>query len=96
MLQSNLLHYSYNSIADHVNQTNKFTTIAARAVFKPGKKSSKFKIVSRPILKFSKDYFLKRGFLDGRYGFIICSINSLSALLKYSKLKDLQDSRLID
>ncbi|MAE59227.1 MAG: glycosyl transferase, partial [Halobacteriovorax sp.] len=58
--------------------------------------SNLFKIVTRPLLKFLKDYFLKRGFLDGRYGLIICYINSLSALLKYSKIKDLQDGRRID
>ena len=95
-IQGDLLHYSYDSITDHVTQTNKFTTIAAKAAFNAGIKSSSFKIVSRPLLKFFKDYFLKRGFLDGRYGFIICCINSLSALLKYSKLKDLQDGRSID
>jgi len=38
---------------------------------------------------------MKRGFLDGRYGFIICCINSLSALLKYSKLHDLQKGKKI-
>ena len=39
--------------------------------------------------------FLKLGFLDGHYGFIICCINALSALLKYSKLYDLQAGRKI-
>lgn len=89
-LKGDLLHYSYESIASHVNQTDKFTTISALAAFNAGKKSSLFKIVSRPILKFMRDYFYKRGFLDGRYGFIICSINALSAMLKYSKLRDLE------
>lgn len=96
LIKGNLLHYSYDSISDHVNQTNKFTTIAAKAAYKKGIRSNNFKIVTRPILKFFKDYFIKKGFLDGRYGFIICFINSLSALLKYSKLKDLQDGRRID
>jgi glycosyltransferase involved in cell wall biosynthesis len=95
-LSGDLLHYSYDSISDHINQTNKFTTIAAKAAFNNKVQSNIFKIVSRPILKFSKDYFLKKGFLDGRYGLIICSINALSALLKYSKLKDLQDNKKID
>ncbi|PIK14719.1 glycosyltransferase family 2 protein [Halobacteriovorax sp. JY17] len=95
-LQGNLLHYSYDSITDHVNQTNKFTTIAAMAAYKNGKRSNNFKIMTRPLLKFFKDYFLKRGFLDGKYGFVICCINSLSALLKYSKLKDLQDGKRIN
>jgi glycosyltransferase involved in cell wall biosynthesis len=89
-LKGDLLHYSYESIASHINQTDKFTTISAYAAFKANKKSSLFKIVTRPVLKFLRDYFFKRGFLDGRYGFIICSINALSAMLKYSKLRDLE------
>lgn len=95
-IEGDLLHFSYDSISDHVNQTNKFTTIAAKEAYSRGVRSSNFKIVTRPILKFLKDYILKRGFLDGRYGFIICCINSLSALLKYSKIKDLQDGRNIE
>ena len=94
-LKGDLLHYSYDSIAAHINQTDKFTTIAARAAFKEGKKSSLFKIFTRPFLKFLRDYFLKLGFLDGRYGFIICCINSLYALLKYSKLYDLEKGKAI-
>lgn len=94
-LKGDLLHYSYESIAAHVAQTNKFTTIAALAAFKQGKRSSVFKIVTRPLFKFIRDYFLKRGFLDGRYGLIICSINSLSALLKYAKLHELQSGKKI-
>jgi glycosyltransferase involved in cell wall biosynthesis len=94
-LSGNILHYSYDTISDHINQTNKFTTIAAKAAYEKGVRSSNFKIVTRPMLKFVKDYFLKMGFLDGRYGFIICCINSLSALLKYSKIKELQRNRPI-
>ncbi|MGZ3787681.1 MAG: glycosyltransferase family 2 protein [Bacteriovorax sp.] len=95
LLKGDLLHYSYESIASHVTQTDKFTTIAARAAFNQGKRSSLFKIFTRPLLKFFRDYFIKLGFLDGRYGFIICSINALSAMLKYSKLYDLQIGKKI-
>lgn len=94
-LQGDLLHYSYESISSHIQQTDKFTTIAARAAFSDGVRSSRFKIVTRPVFKFLRDYFFKLGFLDGRYGFIICCINSLSALLKYSKLYDLQIGKKI-
>jgi len=94
-LKGDLLHYSYASISAHVEQTDKFTTIAARAAFKQGKRSSVFRIVTRPMFKFLRDYFFKRGFLDGRYGFIICCINSLYALLKYAKLHALQTGKEI-
>lgn len=95
LLKGDLLHYSYDSISDHIEQTNKFTTIAAKQAFAAGQKSSQFKIVTRPFLKFLKDYILKRGFLDGRYGFVVCYINALSAFLKYSKIKELQEGKEI-
>jgi glycosyltransferase involved in cell wall biosynthesis len=92
-LHGDLLHYSYDSISAHINQTNKFTSIAAKEAFQRGVRSSIFKIVTRPLLKFLRDYFFKLGILDGRYGFIICYINALSAFLKYSKLLDLQNGK---
>ncbi|GAB4016844.1 MAG: glycosyltransferase family 2 protein [Bdellovibrio sp.] len=95
-LPGDLLHYSYKSITAHVNQTNKFTTIAAKEAFNRGVTSSIFKIVTRSLLKFIRDYFWKRGFLDGYYGLIICTINSLSAFLKYSKIRELQRQKSIE
>ena len=94
-LKGDLLHYSYESISAHIKQTNKFTTIAAQAAFKNGKRSSLFNIITRPFFKFFRDYVIKRGFLDGRMGFIICVINGYYALLKYAKLHDLQNGKNI-
>ncbi len=95
-LEGNILHYSYDSISSHIDQTNKFTTIAAKEAFNRGKRSSLLKPTSRGVLKFLRDYFFKRGFLDGRYGLIICSINALSAFLKYAKIKELQNNKAIE
>ncbi len=92
-LNGDLLHYSYNSISEHINQTNKFTTIAAQTHFDQGVRSSRTKIITRAFSKFIRDYFFKKGFLDGHYGLIICSINSLSAFLKYAKIYELQKNK---
>ncbi len=89
-IKGDILHYSYDCVTDHVNQTNKFTTISAKAAFKQGKRSNNLKIIARPIFQFFRDYFLKLGFLDGMTGFCICYINSMSAFLKYYKIKELQ------
>jgi glycosyltransferase involved in cell wall biosynthesis len=89
-LSGDLLHYSYDSISAHILQTNKFSTIEAQTLFNKGKRASLVKLVTRPALQFFKDYILKKGFLDGRYGFIICFINSLYVLLKYAKMKDME------
>lgn len=92
-LSGDLLHYSYDSISSHVQQTNKFTTIEATSLFAMGKRATVMKLVTRPPFQFFKDYFLKLGILDGRYGFVICFINALYVLLKYAKMMDLEYSK---
>ncbi|MDQ3393024.1 MAG: glycosyltransferase family 2 protein [Bacteroidota bacterium] len=89
MLQGDLLHYSIYTIEEHVAQLNKFTSIGAAMAFKKGKKSNLFLILFSPLVKFIKAYFLQRGFLDGYYGFLICSISSFASFLKYVKLRQI-------
>ena len=89
-IKGDLLHYSYDSISSHVLQTNKFSTIEAQTLFSKGKRATVLKLVTRPPFQFFKDYILRKGFLDGYYGFIICFINSLYVLLKYAKMMDMQ------
>ena len=94
-INGDLLHYSYDSISAHILQTNKFSTIEAQSLFNRGKRATLFKLVTRPGFQFFKDYILRKGFLDGHYGFIICFINSLYVLLKYAKMMDMQTNRKI-
>lgn len=89
-INEDILHYSYYSISDHIKQVNYFTDIAARAALDEGKKSSLFKILMSPVVKFLRDYFFKRGFLDGYYGLVISVISSHATFLKYAKIKQLQ------
>lgn len=92
-LEGDLLHYSFESISSHVLQTNKFSTMEAKVLFDKGKRASLSKLVTRPFVQFFKDYILRKGFLDGRYGFVICFINSIYVLLKYAKMIDLEHSK---
>jgi len=89
-LPGDLLHYSFYNIEELVAQANRFTTIQAQAMFKIGKKASIVKLVCNPIWAFFFGYFLKRGFLDGKDGFIIAWNVAYQTLLKYSKLMHLQ------
>lgn len=88
-IKLDILHYSYYSISDHIKQVNYFTDIASKAIFAEGKRSSLVKITINPIIRFLRDYFLKLGFLDGYYGFVISIISSHATFLKYTKLKQL-------
>ncbi len=91
-IKGNILHYSYYTIDDHMKQVNYFTDIAARSHFKNGKRSSMVNILISPCIKFFKDYILKRGFLDGYYGLVICIISSHATFLKYVKMRALENN----
>ncbi len=95
LLTGDLLHYSYDSVSAHIEQTNKFSSIAAKAAFKRGRRCHWVDIVIRPWFKFLRDYIWKRGFLDGYYGFVICCINGLATFLKYTKLRELARAKEI-
>ncbi len=85
-----LLHFSFYTIAQHINTINKFSEIAALERFKKGKKASIFKILFSPAFKFTRSYFFKLGFLDGFYGFVICINSAHSTFLKLVKIRQLR------
>jgi glycosyltransferase involved in cell wall biosynthesis len=91
-LKGDILHYSYNTISDHIRQVNYFTDILSKATLQRGKRSNTLKILYKPAFKFLRDYILKLGILDGYYGLIICVISSHATFLKYAKMKQFQKS----
>jgi len=88
-ITGDLLHYSYYSIEEHIAQINKYSTLSAVKKYEKGKKSSLLAIILFPKWRFFRDYILKRGFLDGYYGFVICTNSAHEVFLKYTKLRDL-------
>ncbi len=88
-LKGDLLHYSYHSIHQHIEQANKFSEIGAIEAIKKGRKMNTLKVLLFPFWRFIRVYFIKRGFSDGYMGFIVCSISSYEAFLKYAKIKEL-------
>ena len=89
-LKGDLLHFSYYSIQQHLNQINSFTEIAAKEGVLKGKKSSLGIAVFKAIWKFKRDYIFKLGFLDGYYGFVVCAMSSYAVFVKYLKIRELK------
>jgi glycosyltransferase involved in cell wall biosynthesis len=92
-LKGNLLHYSYDSIKQHINQINKFTEIAAETEATQGRKISLLKLIFFPLWKFIRDYIVKLGFLDGYYGFIVAILSAFASFIKYAKIREKQKKR---
>ena len=88
-LKGDLLHWIYRDYQEHNLKVEQFSTIAAKAYYLLGIKSSIFKILLRPSWAFFKSYFLRFGFLDGLNGLII-SVQAFNVtFLKYIKLREL-------
>ncbi len=89
-LAGELLHYSFPTIASHVRTANNFSEIAAREAFEKGKKAHLvLHVLLNPLYTFFNKYFLRAGFRDGYYGFIICWISGFANFLKYTKIRQL-------
>lgn len=88
-LKGDLLHYSFPTMEGHVAKLNRYAEMAAKEMFERGKKASLFKMLTSPIFEFIKKYILQRGFLDGYYGFVICTLSAYNKFYKFAKLKHL-------
>lgn len=88
-LKGDLLHYSFPSIDHHLDVLQKFTTIMALENYQRGKKVNMISIIIKPSWKFIKSYFIRLGFLDGYYGYVIATISAHATFIKYLKLREL-------
>lgn len=85
-MKGRLHHFSINSIDQHMETVNRYTSLAAETI--KGKKPSwslLIKAIIRPPFSFLKNYILRRGFLDGFHGLMIAVISSFYVFLKYAK-----------
>ena len=86
-LKGDLLHYSHDSLNEHVDQINLDSSREADSSFQLGKRSGIAGLLFRPLWSFIKEYILRLGLLDGYPGLQI-SINSAHAIfLKNVKLR---------
>jgi len=85
-IEGDLLHYSFNSISQHLQTIDNFTEIGAREIIAAGKRVSLLDPFSHGLWAFLRLYVFKRGFLDGLAGFIVSVLSFMHAFVKYSKV----------
>ena len=84
-LTSFLFHTPYLSMGDFLTKMQSYSTLFAEQ-YKGKKHSSMGKAIAHGWLAFFKSYFLKKGFLGGKEGFIISAYNGHTTFYKYVKL----------
>ena len=93
-LKGDLLHWPIISYQDHIDKMNKYSLLGAEEFHKAGIKANLFTPYIHYIWGFIRSYIIKGGFLDGRNGFLICSMYAKSAFNKYKKLRELNKNNV--
>ncbi len=89
-LKSELQHYPYKDLSEHLIRMDRYTTLAAKQMFEKGKRATRLELLFHPPIAFVRNYILKGGFRDGKPGLIISLVNSYYVMLKFAKLWELQ------
>lgn len=88
-LSGDIIHYPYADLAEHLAKINSYTTAAARELQAKGRRCGLGSALGHGAAKFFRQYLLKRGFLDGRAGFLLAVHAFIYAFHKYAKLAEL-------
>jgi glycosyltransferase involved in cell wall biosynthesis len=86
-LDSNILHFTCDSLSEHLRTLDKYTTLAAQEIAARRMKVPLARLILDPAWTFVKSYFLQRGFLDGLEGLTIAYMAAFYTFLKYSKAR---------
>ncbi len=92
-LKSNLLHFTCNSLSEHLRMMDSYTTLAAQELVSRGSNLGFGNLLLDPPWTFFSTYVLKLGFLDGVEGLTIAYMAGLYNFLKYSKARHMSPGR---
>src|SRR5262245_4654418 len=86
-LQSNILHFTCDSLSEHLKTLDRYTTLAAQEIAARRVKVPLHRVILDPGWTFLRTYFVQRGFLDGHEGLVIAYMAAFYTFLKYSKAR---------
>jgi len=88
-LQSNLLHFTCESLSEHIKTMERYTTLAAQELASRRIKVPLHRVLFSPAWAFVKSYFVNRGFLDGPEGLTISYMAAFYTFLKFTKARNM-------
>jgi (heptosyl)LPS beta-1,4-glucosyltransferase len=92
-LESNLLHFTCNSLSEHLKTMDRYTTLAAEQLLATGDKVTWGRLIFEPPWTFFRTYVLRLGFLDGVEGLAIANMAALYNFVKYAKARFMSPGR---
>src|SRR5690554_461056 len=85
-LNAHFLHYPYADLETHIAKINHYSSEAAAMMHARGKRTSVLGAVGHAVWTFVRIYIVRRGFLDGKEGFILAAMGATGSFYRYNKL----------
>jgi glycosyltransferase involved in cell wall biosynthesis len=92
-LESNLLHFTCDSLSEHIKTMDRYTTLAAEQLVAQKEAVTWSRLVFEPPWTFFRSYVLQLGYLDGMEGLAIANMAALYNFLKYAKARFMTSGR---
>lgn len=91
-LKSWFLHFPFDDLDALVSKINRYSGDAAKMMALKGRRVGVFGLIKHSVWTFIRIYLLRRGFLDGRHGFVLAVTAASGSFLRYSKLMFLNEA----
>ncbi|MGR3806430.1 glycosyltransferase family 2 protein [Pasteurella testudinis] len=85
-LSGDLRHYTYEDLYHYLTKSAFYAKAWAEQRQKSGKRAGLLQGVTHALTCFIKMYLIKRGFLDGKQGFLLAVLSAHSTFVKYADL----------
>jgi glycosyltransferase involved in cell wall biosynthesis len=84
-LNGRIIHYVDRDISDMIRRLDRYTTARARDLRTQPKRESFGRNIRRMFSRFHKCYVLRKGYREGKYGFLIALMAALYPVISYLK-----------
>ena len=92
-LKNPMIHYTFSSFSEYFSKINHYTSLKAQELIQKKKRVGAWTIFSHTVSAFFAFFIIRRGFKDGIYGLIISLLHSVSTMMNYIKLWELQNRK---
>jgi len=90
ILKQKLIHYSYKDFQGYKAKMLSYGKLKAKEAFSKQKRFNYTNLFVKPFWKFSYNYIVRLGFLDGTKGITICYLEALGEVERFTELKRLE------
>ena len=92
-LKNPMIHYTFTSFSEYFSKINHYSSLKAQELFQKKERVGAWTIFSHTVSAFFAFFIFRRGFKDGVYGLIISLLHSVSTMMNYIKLWELQNRK---